>query len=169
MAQAELLPEVTKFLETGPKMIIGGKPVDSKSGKTFDVIDPAIGQGRVSGSRAEMFRTWMPRWPPHARRTRTSAGPGSDRGSGQRSSSSSASSSSGTGRSWRRSSRSTRASRSRWRPARCGPRVNASATTRAGRRRSSVRRTRPTRTRSSTRCASRWACAERSSRGTSRW
>ena len=43
MAQAELLPEVTKFLETGPKMIIGGKPVDSKSGKTFDVIDPASG------------------------------------------------------------------------------------------------------------------------------
>ena len=44
MAQAELLPEVTKFLETGPKMIIGGKPVDSKSGETFEVIDPASGK-----------------------------------------------------------------------------------------------------------------------------
>ena len=43
MAQAELLPEVTKFLETGPKMMVGGKPVDAKSGKTFDVIDPSSG------------------------------------------------------------------------------------------------------------------------------
>src|SRR3712207_334658 len=41
MAQAELLPEVTKFLDGGPKMMIGGKPVDALSGQTFDVIDPA--------------------------------------------------------------------------------------------------------------------------------
>jgi len=43
MAQAELLPEVTKFIEA-PKMVIGGKSVDSLSGKMFDTINPATGQ-----------------------------------------------------------------------------------------------------------------------------
>ena len=41
MAQADLLPEVTKFLDSGPKMMIGGKPVDSLSGDTFEVLDPS--------------------------------------------------------------------------------------------------------------------------------
>ncbi len=43
MAQAELLPEVTKFVEA-PKMVIGGKSVDATSGEMFDVINPATGQ-----------------------------------------------------------------------------------------------------------------------------
>ena len=43
MAQAELLPEVTKFLEA-PKMTIDGKAVDAISGKTFSVYDPSTGQ-----------------------------------------------------------------------------------------------------------------------------
>jgi acyl-CoA reductase-like NAD-dependent aldehyde dehydrogenase len=43
MAQAELLPEVTKFIEA-PKMVIGGKSVDAISGEMFDTINPATGQ-----------------------------------------------------------------------------------------------------------------------------
>ena len=43
MAQAELLPEVTKFIES-PKMVIGGKSVDALSGEMFDTINPATGQ-----------------------------------------------------------------------------------------------------------------------------
>ncbi len=43
MAQAELLPEVTKFVDA-PKMVIGGKSVDATSGEMFDVINPATGQ-----------------------------------------------------------------------------------------------------------------------------
>src|SRR5688572_25403593 len=43
MAQAELLPEVTKFIEA-PKMVIGGRSVDATSGDLFDVINPATGQ-----------------------------------------------------------------------------------------------------------------------------
>ena len=43
MAQVELLPEVTKLIEAGPKMIVGGRPVDAHSGETFDVVDPSTG------------------------------------------------------------------------------------------------------------------------------
>ena len=43
MAQAELLPEVTKFIEA-PKMVIGGRSVDATSGDLFDIINPATGQ-----------------------------------------------------------------------------------------------------------------------------
>ena len=43
MAQAELLPEVTKFIEA-PKMTIDGKAVDAVSGKTFATYDPSTGQ-----------------------------------------------------------------------------------------------------------------------------
>lgn len=43
MAQAEVLPEVTKIIEAGPKMIVGGRPVDAESGETFDVVDPSTG------------------------------------------------------------------------------------------------------------------------------
>ncbi len=43
MPQAELLPEVTKFIES-PKMVIGGKSVDAVSRDMFDVIDPATGR-----------------------------------------------------------------------------------------------------------------------------
>ncbi|MDQ3964722.1 MAG: aldehyde dehydrogenase family protein [Actinomycetota bacterium] len=40
---AELLPEVTKFIEA-PKMTIDGKSVDAVSGKTFAVYDPSTGE-----------------------------------------------------------------------------------------------------------------------------
>lgn len=43
MAQVELLPEVTKFIEA-PKMVIAGRSVDATSGDMFDVINPATGQ-----------------------------------------------------------------------------------------------------------------------------
>jgi acyl-CoA reductase-like NAD-dependent aldehyde dehydrogenase len=54
MAQVELLPEVTKFLEGSPKLMIDGKPVDSESGKTFEVIDPATAKAVTEVPRAEM-------------------------------------------------------------------------------------------------------------------
>ena len=43
MAQVELLPEVTKFIEN-PKMVIAGRSVDATSGDLFDVVNPATGQ-----------------------------------------------------------------------------------------------------------------------------
>ncbi|MBW3594537.1 MAG: aldehyde dehydrogenase family protein [Actinobacteria bacterium] len=43
MAQAEVLPEVTKFLEA-PKMLIGGKPTEATRGQTFETIDPSTGK-----------------------------------------------------------------------------------------------------------------------------
>jgi acyl-CoA reductase-like NAD-dependent aldehyde dehydrogenase len=39
----ELLPEVTKFIES-PKMVIGGKSLDARSGEMFDVVNPATGR-----------------------------------------------------------------------------------------------------------------------------
>jgi acyl-CoA reductase-like NAD-dependent aldehyde dehydrogenase len=39
-----LIPEVTKFLEGSPKMMIGGRGAEADSGDTFDVIDPATGK-----------------------------------------------------------------------------------------------------------------------------
>ncbi|HET7481583.1 MAG TPA: aldehyde dehydrogenase family protein [Actinomycetota bacterium] len=50
MAQAEILPEVTKFLEA-PKLTIAGKAVDAVSGETFDTIDPATGKPLASVPR----------------------------------------------------------------------------------------------------------------------
>jgi acyl-CoA reductase-like NAD-dependent aldehyde dehydrogenase len=44
MAQVELQPETTKFLESGPKMVVGGAPVDARSGSSFEVIDPSTGR-----------------------------------------------------------------------------------------------------------------------------
>ena len=43
MAMTELLPEVTKYIES-PRMVIGGKSVDAVNGDTFDVIDPSTGK-----------------------------------------------------------------------------------------------------------------------------
>jgi acyl-CoA reductase-like NAD-dependent aldehyde dehydrogenase len=43
MGMTEILPEVTKFIEA-PKMIVGGKSVESVNGETFDVFDPSSGQ-----------------------------------------------------------------------------------------------------------------------------
>ncbi|HZA19924.1 MAG TPA: aldehyde dehydrogenase family protein [Actinomycetota bacterium] len=39
----ELIPEVTKFVEGSPKMMVGGRSTEADSGETFDVIDPATG------------------------------------------------------------------------------------------------------------------------------
>ncbi len=44
MAQLEVLPEVTKFVESGPKLLIGGAGVEAASGETFDVYDPSTGR-----------------------------------------------------------------------------------------------------------------------------
>ncbi len=43
MAQAELLPEVTKFIES-PKMVVAGRSVDAVSGDMFEVVNPATGK-----------------------------------------------------------------------------------------------------------------------------
>jgi acyl-CoA reductase-like NAD-dependent aldehyde dehydrogenase len=40
----ELIPEVTKFVEGSPKMMIGGRSIEAESGDTFEVIDPATGR-----------------------------------------------------------------------------------------------------------------------------
>ena len=40
----ELIPEVTKFVEGSPKMMIGGRSTEADSGDTFEVIDPATGR-----------------------------------------------------------------------------------------------------------------------------
>jgi len=50
MAQAEVLPEVTKFLEA-PKMLIGGKPTEATQGQTFETIDPSTGKAFASVPR----------------------------------------------------------------------------------------------------------------------
>src|ERR671919_1003606 len=39
----ELIPEVTKFVEGSPAMMIGGRSTEADSGDTFEVIDPATG------------------------------------------------------------------------------------------------------------------------------
>jgi acyl-CoA reductase-like NAD-dependent aldehyde dehydrogenase len=44
MAHVELLPEVTKYLESGPKLMIDGRATDADSGKTFEAIDPSTGK-----------------------------------------------------------------------------------------------------------------------------
>ena len=47
----EVLPEVTKFVEGRPKMIIGAA-VDASSGDTFDVVDPSTGSAITQVPRA---------------------------------------------------------------------------------------------------------------------
>ena len=44
MARIEVLPEVTKFIEGSPQMIIGGQPTGAKSGETFQDMDPSSGK-----------------------------------------------------------------------------------------------------------------------------
>ncbi|MFN2389898.1 MAG: aldehyde dehydrogenase [Actinomycetota bacterium] len=55
MPLVELLPEVTKFIEGRPRMLIDGKPVDAASGDTFQVYDPSTGRvvTEVPRGRAE--------------------------------------------------------------------------------------------------------------------
>jgi acyl-CoA reductase-like NAD-dependent aldehyde dehydrogenase len=43
MAKIELSPEVSKYLESSPKMTIGGRPADAASGAAFEVRDPSTG------------------------------------------------------------------------------------------------------------------------------
>lgn len=54
MAQIEILPEVTKFVEGSPKMMIGGRQVDAASGQTFEVIDPSTGKTITEVPRADV-------------------------------------------------------------------------------------------------------------------
>ncbi|OGI07213.1 MAG: betaine-aldehyde dehydrogenase [Candidatus Melainabacteria bacterium RIFCSPLOWO2_02_FULL_35_15] len=52
--QQELHPSVVKFLSTAPKqMLINGKFVSSKSGKTFDTVNPATGETIVKVYEAD--------------------------------------------------------------------------------------------------------------------
>jgi acyl-CoA reductase-like NAD-dependent aldehyde dehydrogenase len=51
MAQVELLDEVTKFIDSAPKMIIGGNPVDAADSRTFESFDPSTGQPFVDVPR----------------------------------------------------------------------------------------------------------------------
>ena len=44
MATVEVLPEVTKFIEGSPQMLIGGSRTGAHSGQTFDVYDPSTGR-----------------------------------------------------------------------------------------------------------------------------
>ena len=53
MARIELLPEVKKFIEGKPQMMIGGKPTGAQSGKTFEDIDPSTGAVLTEVPRAE--------------------------------------------------------------------------------------------------------------------
>ncbi|MDQ4145252.1 MAG: aldehyde dehydrogenase family protein [Actinomycetota bacterium] len=54
MAQIELLPEVTKFIEGSPQMIIGGHRVGAHSGETFEVVDPASGKALTEVPRGDV-------------------------------------------------------------------------------------------------------------------
>ncbi len=53
MAKIEILPEVTKFLESSPAMLVGGARVEARSGRTFDVIDPSTGATVTEVPRAD--------------------------------------------------------------------------------------------------------------------
>ena len=44
MAEIEVLPEVTKFTEGSPQMIIAGSRTGATSGQTFEVYDPSAGR-----------------------------------------------------------------------------------------------------------------------------
>jgi aldehyde dehydrogenase (NAD+) len=52
MGKVELLPKVKEFIESAPKMTIGGEQMDSASGHTFEVVDPATGRSISEVPRA---------------------------------------------------------------------------------------------------------------------
>jgi acyl-CoA reductase-like NAD-dependent aldehyde dehydrogenase len=54
MAQVELLPEVTKFIQGAPKMMIAGRAVDATSGQMFEVVDPSTGEVLTEVPRADV-------------------------------------------------------------------------------------------------------------------
>ena len=53
MAQVEVLPEVSKFLDGAPKMMIGGRLEEAASGQTFEVIDPSTGRAVTEVPRGD--------------------------------------------------------------------------------------------------------------------
>lgn len=54
MAQVELLPEASSFVEQPLKMVIGGRFVDAASGETFEVFDPSTGNDLTRAPRGSM-------------------------------------------------------------------------------------------------------------------
>lgn len=54
MARIEILPEVTKFIEGSPQMIIGGQPTGAKSGETFQDMDPSSGKPLTEVPRGDV-------------------------------------------------------------------------------------------------------------------
>lgn len=54
MAKVELLSEVQKFIEQGPKMTVAGKPAEAASGETFEVRDPSTARVITEVPRAGM-------------------------------------------------------------------------------------------------------------------
>lgn len=54
MARIEVLPEVTKFIEGSPQMIIGGQPTSAKSGETFQDMDPSSGKPLTEVPRGDV-------------------------------------------------------------------------------------------------------------------
>jgi acyl-CoA reductase-like NAD-dependent aldehyde dehydrogenase len=54
VAQIDVLPEVTKFLESSPTMLIGGARVEARSGRTFDVLDPSTAKKVTEVPRGEV-------------------------------------------------------------------------------------------------------------------
>ncbi|MGH2755835.1 MAG: aldehyde dehydrogenase family protein [Actinomycetota bacterium] len=54
MAHIDVIPEVSKFIEGPPKMIIGGRPTDADSGESFDVRDPSTGKVLTEVPRGSM-------------------------------------------------------------------------------------------------------------------
>jgi acyl-CoA reductase-like NAD-dependent aldehyde dehydrogenase len=54
MAQVDLLPEVSKYIEGSPKMTIEGRPAEASSGQTFEVRDPSTAQVVAHLPRAGM-------------------------------------------------------------------------------------------------------------------
>ena len=54
MPSVELLPEVKKFIEQPPRMTIAGKPVEARSGETFEVIDPSTASALTEVPRGDI-------------------------------------------------------------------------------------------------------------------
>jgi acyl-CoA reductase-like NAD-dependent aldehyde dehydrogenase len=52
MSSVDVLPEVTKFLESRPEMTVGGKAKPAASGATFEVIDPSTAKPVTEVPRA---------------------------------------------------------------------------------------------------------------------
>jgi acyl-CoA reductase-like NAD-dependent aldehyde dehydrogenase len=53
MALVDVLPEVSKFIESRPEMTIGGARTAAASGATFEIIDPSTGKSITEVPRAD--------------------------------------------------------------------------------------------------------------------